>query len=219
MPLYKYLEKKYLKEFLEKGHILFRAISYFQKVEQDGTRGDYNDGALVYQPEEGLKINEGAINVSHEHYFRSTTKVDHIYVFCLSKILSRDLAKDFKADCCVEVVDVTAFIRRVKKQIKNKFGKKTSNQAIFAEVNYYQKSDMPGAFWPQPKLIVFRKLKQFSKQEEFRLSFPTNGAFDFENLDIQITSMTYHPPIYIESTNQESIYLGNIDSIAKIHYF
>ncbi len=55
MPsLYRYFSEKHAHAFVQKGEVLFRALSYFRNYEDGEVRGDKFEGTLVYLPDNGL---------------------------------------------------------------------------------------------------------------------------------------------------------------------
>ena len=105
--LYKYLPEKYVDDFVRKGAILFRSLSYFRDYEDAQIRGDEFEGTKLYRPQAGLEVTLAATQqkVVLPHTFESTAKEDDIFVFCLSTVRSEDLAKQFQATTCVEISD------------------------------------------------------------------------------------------------------------------
>ena len=84
---------------------------------------------------------------------------------------------------------------------------------------YYQFSDPPKENWALPERIAFSKHDGFSWQEEFRMAYPTNDAFRFENVKIQIADLEKHNTVQEASHGKRVFKIGNISEICKVHEF
>lgn len=115
LKLYKYLPSKHIDSVLIEGAILFRSLSYFQDYEDDLFRGDKYDGILKYTGSNGLEINNLTTGESFNAPWRLESKVDaeNIFVFCTSNKLSPDLAKEFNADVCIEILRPDLFTSKL----------------------------------------------------------------------------------------------------------
>lgn len=114
--LFRYISSEYAESFVEKGEMLFRALSYYRDYDDDGVRADDLEGTRVHLPSDGLKItkvNTGEI-ISLPHRFESSAKEGDIFVYCLSTIFSDSLAEKFKADTCIEILDSAKLLALVR---------------------------------------------------------------------------------------------------------
>ena len=114
--LYKYLPKKYVDDFVHKGAVLFRSLSYFRDYEDAQIRSDEFEGTRLHRPQNGLEV---TITATQEklvlpHSFESTANEDDIFVFCLSTVRSAALAAQFKTSACVEIKNISKFIAGVR---------------------------------------------------------------------------------------------------------
>lgn len=218
--LYRYLEKKYMKTFLD-GQIRFRSLAYYRDLEKDGARDDRFEGALVFQPEGGLQ----GTNVTTGNHIdfgdlalHSRADVDWIYAACFSNVLSEELFRRFKADACVEIIAPDQFISRIRKAIRKLLGTSASKEMIANSVEYYGHDELPKEAWALPKKIIFRKNTSFAWQEEFRIAYPTNGSFEFEGV-----KLTLEDPRVEKKYSRQPAYglrvfpVGNLESICKVH--
>ncbi len=213
--IYRYLAEKYLDSFLE-GKILFRPLSYYRDIEMDGVRSDMFEDTREFRPEGGLKITfveTGKILILPRESFLPKAKADDIFVSCMSTKLDHMLFEKFDP-VCVEISNVKQFSRRIRQAIELQVGKKSSEEAEFDYVKYYKPSDPLGPTWALPEQITLSKPEIFSWQNEYRIAYPTNGAFDFENVEIEIGAQ--QPS---KETNQKMIFIsiGNIKDIVTIH--
>jgi hypothetical protein len=102
-------------DFLD-GSFRFSTLAYFRDYEHDDARGDINEGSAVYRPDDGLVINnltQGKTFTLRDHSFQSGAPQAEIFIFCLSRSLSRDLFTEFGASVCIEILDISAFCARV----------------------------------------------------------------------------------------------------------
>ena len=117
MPsLYRYFSEKNAHAFVQKGEVLFRALSYFRNYEDDEARGDKFEGTLIHLPDNGLKVKNvhTVQEISLPYRFDSTAKEDDIFVYCMSQVLSMEIAKRFQAEVAVEIFDLAKFLNLVR---------------------------------------------------------------------------------------------------------
>lgn len=218
--LYKYIPEQYVGSLLREGAVLFRTLSYFRDYEDAQVRGDEFEGTRLYRPANGLEITLVATQekVALPHTFESSANEDDIFVFCLSTILSQELASQFKTNICVEIRNPALFLSKIRgalsrrPSIKNKL-------LVHGEVNYYEPHVPPVVDWALPERITMSKLQQFRSQQEYRIAFSVNGAFDIENTRLQLaapgTSRSRRNTVYPECQFK----LGNISKICRVHRF
>ena len=114
--LHKYLPEQFVRPLLREGAVLFRTLSYFRDYEDAEVRGDEFEGTKLYRPTNGLEVTlvESQEKVVLPHSFESSTHEDDIFVFCLSTILSQELATQFKTNVCVEIQNPALFISKIR---------------------------------------------------------------------------------------------------------
>ncbi len=218
--LYKYLPEKYVKPFLYQGAVLFRTLSYFRDYEDAQVRGDEFEGTKLYRPINGLEVTLVATQekILLPHSFESSAQEDDIFVFCLSKILSQELATQFKTNVCVEIQNPALFISKIRgalllrPSIKNKM-------LVHGEVKYYESHEPPIVDWALPERIAMSKLAPFHPQQEYRIAFGVNGAFDVENTRVNLVEPGTPRAMRISAYPERKFKLGNISKICRVHRF
>ena len=103
ISLYKYWPNNYSNDFINKGDILFRNLTYFNKYEDNNKRGDIYDGGIYHKSVNGFEV----VNLSQNNTLTVKESfvdinTDNIFVCCFSKKLDKDLFKEFESDCCIE---------------------------------------------------------------------------------------------------------------------
>jgi len=147
--LYKYLPENYVDAFVREGAILFRALSYFRDYEDAQVRGDKFEGAKLYRPPRGLEITLTATGEKRllPHSFESTANEDDIFVFCLSTMLSAELAEQFQTSVCVEISNPAKLIAGVRAALLRRPSVK-NKMLVHGEVKYYASTHAFVSFLP-----------------------------------------------------------------------
>lgn len=218
--LYKYLPAKYLDDFVHRGAVLFRSLSYFRDYEDAQVRGDEFEGTKLYRPQNGLEITLAATQqkVVLPHSFESTANEDDIFVFCLSTVLSADLAAQFKASACVEIQNPSRFIAGVRAALLRRPSIK-SKMLVHGEVKYYTPDEPPIVDWALPERIAMSKLSVYIPQQEYRIAFAVNGAFRVENTRIRLVSPGERRAPRVTSHPEQLFKLGSLAKLCKVHHF
>lgn len=221
MPiLYKYLPSKYVDAFVQSGEVLFRAVSYFRDYEDAQIRGDEFEGTKLYRPQDGLEM---TLVETHEkrvlpHSFESSANEDDIFVFCTSTMLSSELAAQFKADTCVEILSSATFIARVRAALLRRPSIKNKT-LVHGEVTYYAANDPPIVDWALPERIAMSKLDGYCSQKEYRMAFSVNDAFKVENTRLRLVAPGERrfprPSLY----PKRLLKLGSLSQLCKTHRF
>ncbi len=199
---------------------MFRSLSYYQDYEDELIRGDQYEGTLKYTGSNGLKINNLTTGGSFKApwSFVSQVDVENVFVFCVSNKLCPDLAREFKSDVCIEIVNPSNVISklhgavRLRKKIK-------PNKLFHGKVDYYRAEDAPGKKWAFPNEIAMRKLKIFSEQSEYRFSFSLNGALDFGKVSQEIRIGEKVKKHRLHPYPEHVLKIGDIRKWCKIHEF
>ena len=221
MPsLYKYLPAKYIAAFIGEGAVLFRSLSYFRDYEDAQVRGDQFEGTRLHLPKNGLEITLSATQqkVALPHAFESTANEDDIFAFCLSTVLSADLATEFQVTACVEIYNRSMFLAGVRGALLRRPSIK-SKTLIYGEINYYTPDQSPNVDWALPERIAMSKLSTYKHQKEYRIAFAVNDAFRFQNTRLRLAApgqrraprATLHP--------ERLFKLGSLVKMCKVHYF
>jgi hypothetical protein len=219
MPsLYRYFSEKNALAFVRNGEVLFRALSYFRNYEDGEIRGDKFEGTLVHLPDNGLVVKN--VNTEEEillpHRLESTAKEDDIFVYCMSQILSAELAERFKAEVVVEITNPAKFLNLVRSalSLRKRF---RVNQLIHESVKYYEWNEPPIVDWALPERITMRKPKMFEWQREYRLAVPIGDAFDVENVNVNLVPINHSRISEAKLYPKQLIRLGNLSKICRVH--
>lgn len=218
--LFRYMPAEYAPAFVKRGELLFRSLSYFRDYEDAGVRGDPDEGTRVHRPEGGLKIRK--VDTGEEltlpHRFESTANEDDIFACCFSTVLDPQLAERFSANMCVEIKDSSALIARIRNALALRSSIKDKLLA-FGAVKYYEHKEPPIVDWALPERIALSKPASFSWQQEYRIAFSVNGAFDVENVKLRlVTEPRSHLP-RATAYPQRVLKLGNISKLCTVHDF
>ena len=175
--LYKYFtNRKYADAFVD-GEVFFHSLAYFRDYEDENVRGDKNEGNSVYRPAGGLLITnhtQAKTFILPDFAFESTANQEEILVFCVSRSLTDELRKGFKAVACVEILRIPTLCERVKMALP-------ANATFHAgRVAYYDQSEAPNPRWALPGQIAMSKFKNYEWQDEFRFVFCITDALGFE---------------------------------------
>ena len=221
MPrLYKYLPAKYVQAFVREGAVLFRSLSYFRDYEDAQVRGDEFEGTRLHRPQSGLEITLAASQqtIVLPHSFESSANEDDIFVFCLSTVLSSDLAAQFQASACVEIHNSARFIAGVRAALLRRPSSK-SKLLVHGEVKYYTPDQPPIVDWALPERIAMSKLSVYIPQHEYRLAFAVNDAFRVENTQLRLVSPGERRRPRLTSHPERIFKLGSLASICTVHRF
>ena len=221
MPsLYKYLPERYVEAFVRKGAVLFRALSYFRDYEDDQIRGDEFEGTRLHRPQNGLEITLTATQekVVLPHSFESSANEDDIFVFCLSTALSADLAAQFQADACVEILNPNRFVAGIRAALLRRPSVK-SKMLVHGNVRYYTPDEPVIVDWALPEKIAMSKLSAYAPQQEYRIAFAVNGAFGVESTRLRLVAPGQRRPPRTMSHPERLLKLGSLAKICKVHRF
>jgi hypothetical protein len=218
--LYKYLPEQYVRPLLHEGAVLFRALSYFRDYEDAQVRGDEFEGTKLYRPINGLEVTIVATQekVVLPHTFESSAQEDDIFVFCLSTLLSKELATQFKTNVCVEIINPALFISKIRAALSRRPSIKNT-MLVHGEVNYYEPQEPPIVDWALPERIAMSKLEPFRSQQEYRIAFGVNGAFEIENTSITLVAPGVSRPKRVSAYPERLFKLGSLSKICRVHRF
>jgi len=218
--LYKYLPEQYAGPFLREGALLFRALSYFRDYEDAQVRGDEFEGTKVYRPTHGLEVTlvETQQKVMLSHSFESSAHEDDIFVFCLSTVLSQDLARQFETDTCVEIQNPALFISKIRGALSRRPSIK-DKMLVHGDVKYYEPEEPPIVDWALPERIAMSKLALYRSQQEYRLAFSVNGAFEVENTRLRLVAPGVPRTPRVAEYPERLFKLGSLAKICRVHRF
>ena len=180
--LCKYFDDRRWAEAFLNGDMRFQTLAAFCHWEEQGVRGDRNEGTAFFAPDAGLEITnqtQGTRFRMPAHRLVSAVRHDEIFVFCLSRTWSRRLWDEFGAIACVEIFDIPAFCARVAAGLPEgaRMGGKPGRERIGRRVEYYRPEDADGTRWALPDQIACSKLDAYEWQDEFRLVFSLTDAW------------------------------------------
>ena len=216
-----YADRKWGEEFLD-GRFRFLSLAYFRDLEDNGVRGDANEGTGVFRPDDGLQVtnmSQGTRFTLPSYAFTSTARCDEIFVFCMSRAFSRALWDEFGAVMCVEITDLLAFCRRVTSRLpaNAQFPGRPGRKRIGHRVEYYDASDDPDTRWALPDRIALSKFADFARQEEFRLVFSTTGALDFQNVALRLQTADIPPAAPTGDHRFHDVDVEELRDICRVH--
>lgn len=214
--LFRYFDNEnYAESFLE-GKIFFNSLNYFTRVEDNEIRGDANEGTRVHAPSQGLLINnlsQGTTFKITDGVFKSSTKKNEIYVFCMSLLLKQTLWKEFKAKCCVEIRNKKVFLQKARNAVET-----AGNSFYAAPVTYYDVSSPPKHLWALPESVCMSKTLGFKRQHEYRIAFGKAEIFDPNNVETKLTNTAATVgEAFVEPITNQIVDVGNIRDICKIY--
>lgn len=218
--LYKYLPEEYVDDFIRKGAILFRSLSYFRDFEDAQIRGDEFEGTKLYRTQAGLEITNLTTQqkVVLPHTFESTAKEDDIFVFCLSTIRSEKLAKQFQATTCIEITDPIKLVAGVRSALARRPSIK-DKMLVCGEVKYYTREEAPIIDWALPEKIAMSKINFYATQCEYRIAFSINDAFRVENTSLRLVPPGDRRPPRAKSHSEKLLKIGNLGKTCTVHRF
>jgi len=218
-PLYKYLPSKYLDSFVGKGEVLFRSLSYYNSYEELEVRGDRNECRRVFTPSTGLELTKTTGEKILVHGTLESTASDReIFVFCTSKRLCPDLAKEFKADVCVEILEPGTLLSRVRMALKLRKRVK-KGRLLHGAVDYYSPETPPLAEWAVPERIVMRKTTEYTYQDEYRLAFGEGNSLALENVVTRILTAPEDVIPTLDNHPKRILKVGSLRKLCRVHRF
>src|SRR5205085_4610439 len=120
-----------------------------------------------------------------------TTAAQNMFVFCFSKELSADRAKDF-GSLCVEIADADALVARLKARAC-RGSKLDYARTIYGSVEYRSPDKIPGVDWAFPERIVLIKPPEYGSQAEARIAVPlkADASSNDTSLIVNVGKLTH----------------------------
>jgi hypothetical protein len=167
--LYKYLPDQYVDTVVKQGKLLFRTLSYFQRVE-DPERGDRLESMHIDRPGTGvtLTVSRTGQSFTGDFAFINRVQADRIYCFCFSRRKDADLFRQFGSNTCVEILDIRELLRRWHRAVK-KLKSSSEWELIHRDVEYFHVARAALADIKNPRNLPFFKLETYAHQDEYRL--------------------------------------------------
>lgn len=217
-PLFRYFSASNAKSFVERGEVLFRSLSYFRDYEDEGVRADEYEGTLVHRPEDGLKVRMVASGeeVPLPYTLESTARENDIFIYCMSTERSPIIAKRFKADVCVEILEPLKFLALVRRALGLR-ARLRAEKLVHHPVKYYQQHEPPIVDWALPERIAMRKPKEFEWQREYRIAVPKGAAFAVENVQVKLVPLGQRRQARAADHPRIKLKLGSLSKICRVH--
>ena len=134
MEAYKYVKRKYLKRFIEKGLLRIATIYWFRDCESKKIRDPFEGRTkyVICPEKESICLSIEQVNAITNEYnatakiciepsvhFSDFLNVPNALVFCTSRIFSSKLFKKFDADSCYKIRDIQKFADKLGEEINN----------------------------------------------------------------------------------------------------
>jgi len=200
--------------------VLFRSLSYYSNYEEMQVRGDRNEGKRVFKPVGGLELTKTKTGEQFRIHgtLESTVQDREIFVFCMSKVLSLELAREFEADVCIEITEPAYLIAEIRSALlRRKWVRK--GRLLHGPVDYYSPETPPLAEWAVPERMVMRKTTEYFDQAEYRLAFARGNALQLENVVTQIKTAQDLTPPTLHGHPEHILKLGSLKKHCKVHRF
>jgi len=89
----------------------------------------------------------------------------------------------------------------------------------YGSVKYYAAHEPPIVDWALPEKIALSKPSAFSWQGEYRIAFAVNGAFNVENVQVQLVPLGERHRTRSTNHPQKLLKLGKMSKLCTIHQF
>lgn len=219
MTLYKYISDQFVNDFVEKGLLLFRNLTYFRQYE-DNRRGDPLEGFHRDNPDNDITLScpyTGRILAKGDFSFLNSINTDLIFVFCMSRVYKEDLYREFETNVCVEITDLEEFEKRARFAVMRLLSAHKSG-LLTGYVNYYSHNAPVGFDIKEPKNLAFAKGVHYEHQEEFRLVFgTTKKAFNLKQQIVVNASYDFLAEARNGHAREKLLKIGDLRDITKIH--
>ena len=214
--LYKYMPESFIPQFIERGDLLFRNLSYFRQIEERG-RSDLLEGLHMDYPDNDITIQttDGRVSWKGRAAFLNSINTDRLFVFCLSEVLSPALYAEFNADACAEILDTVEFLQRCCHTV--------SAQPRFAEtgllhdqVEYYAPNKPAKRNVKDPRSIPFFKHEAYSNQHEYRLAVALRNGLKITQRIVN-EAFTFDKEVLAGKPAHRHVFIGSIKDIVRVH--
>ena len=185
---YKYLDKRYAQNLIQKGEILIRPLNEFKDLDEfTGKIGDKKEGTVRFHPNGKVfdtadpkhnrsfatlissKIQAGRVIIDASEHIDIFTQ--NCFIYSVSQILDKALQKEFKYDSCVKITPFEDFYNTLTFNMK-KMGYKIIhtelNECWYLDKNFDFSQELPGP-------PAFIKEKHFESQKEVRCAWTIEG--------------------------------------------
>lgn len=162
--------EQYAKNWIKRGRLRFRPLSYYRQLEGIDVRGDANDGVLIHKPDGGLSITkaDGTEVFLEGWQFEAVAMDNQIFIQSSSSIASQELAKKFGPHC-VEVTSVDELVSKINSRSHSSSRLDYSN-IIHRSIEYRPLNAEPRVDWALPERVTFIKPPEFADEYEYRIA-------------------------------------------------
>ncbi|KJS06322.1 MAG: hypothetical protein VR77_05865 [Flavobacteriales bacterium BRH_c54] len=191
---------KFIDSLQQKGHIYCNSIKYFRTIEDNGIRGDKNEGKAYLKQVKDFEISlEGKVIAKAEKaqiYFDHPEDIGNLFCLygvqsslvnltkkSLQKIKIENQSKKFGQSALL-IHNPEEFINRISKELK-----RLSKEFNFSLVHYFDPETYEGELSP------FYKSNKYEYQNEVRFWIPQNEERTFEFYIGDISDISHKIPI------------------------
>jgi len=136
MFLYKYLKKKYLEQFKEKGTIQLGNIEWFRDIENEKIKDPFEGRTKysIYAKREPIELSVEQVNaitnnyhfsaklrIAPNSYFSDYLNVPNAFVFSTSYRFDKNLMKKFECDACYKIMAIKKFAKTIYKELNKQY--------------------------------------------------------------------------------------------------
>lgn len=215
--LYKYLPARYVDDFVRRGQVLFRNLSYFRRYETDPSRGDLFEGRHIDRPGGGVKITTASGRIIEGDFaFINSIPTDRVFVFCMSARLDDDLYEAFETDACVEIASPVQFVKDCRQALKAVSAVR-SFRLFHREVEYYKEAAAVLGNVKDPLTIPFFKPARYGPQCEYRIMLADPASVEFKQRIVQGDALPGAESPESESSKELWLHLRGAPRYMKIH--
>ncbi|KPP96336.1 hypothetical protein [Erythrobacter sp. HL-111] len=162
-----------------------------------------------------LNMEDGRTVKLQDHSFNASVRQDEIFVWCASKDFSAEIASTF-GRFCVQI-DPKVIVDRLRMRA-NASSSLDYSKIVADDVVYRSIQQVPLADWALPEKVALIKPESFANQREYRIAVSKRGAFDVENVELQLVPLAHLEPITLVSS-KILVALGNLEDHATLHEF
>ncbi len=184
--LYKYMPTRYVDDFVRRGRVLFRNLTYFRRYQIDPSRGDLFEGRHIDRPGGGVMMTTVSTGhtVEGDFAFINSIQTERVFVFCMSTRHDPDLYDAFEADACVEIISPSQFVKDCRRALKTLTS--LSSYRLFHRQMEYYKEDKPAlGNVKDPRTIPFFKPAEYALQDEYRLMLADPASLELKQRIVQ----------------------------------
>lgn len=185
---YKYLDKSYAENLVQKGQILIRPLNEFKDLDKFTRKiGDKKEGTVRFHPNGKVfdtadpnhnrsfatlisqKIQAGRVIIDASEHIDIFTQ--NCFIYSVSQILDRNLQREFKYDSCVKIFPFEDFYRTLTFNMEKsgfKILQTEVNECWYLDKNFDLSQELLGS-------PAFIKEKHFENQKEVRCAWIIEG--------------------------------------------